>query len=163
MPGPLGMHNWHPMSFNPETGLVYLPSFELGFPYVADANFKPRKLAVNLGIDLAASRLPDDAKVKAEVLKAVRGHLVAWDPVQQKKVWDVEHAAAWNGGVLSTAGNLVFQGEATGTSRHTTQRLDRGSGHSRHRRASSRHRFPTQSTASSTSRCSRAGAECFRC
>jgi alcohol dehydrogenase (cytochrome c)/quinohemoprotein ethanol dehydrogenase len=114
MPGPLGAHNWHPMSFSPRTGLVYLPSFELGFLYVADAEFTPRQLAVNLGIDLAASRLPDDAQIKAEVLKAVRGHLVAWDPVQQRKVWDVEHAAAWNGGVLSTAGNLVFQGEANG-------------------------------------------------
>ena len=25
-PGPLGAHNWAPMSFNPNTGLVYLPA-----------------------------------------------------------------------------------------------------------------------------------------
>ena len=65
MPGPLGAHNWHPMSFSPRTGLVYLPSFELGFPYVADANFTPRQLAVNLGHRPAPRvALPDDAKVK---------------------------------------------------------------------------------------------------
>ena len=26
IPGPYGAHNWHPMSFNPQTGLVYLPA-----------------------------------------------------------------------------------------------------------------------------------------
>ena len=55
-----------------------------------------------------------------------------------EKVWDVEHAAAWNGGVLSTAGNLVFQGAATANSRHTRQRLDRNlviRGTGRNRRA----------------------------
>jgi quinohemoprotein ethanol dehydrogenase len=114
MPGPLGAHSWHPMSFSAKTGLVYLPSFELGFVYVADGAFAPKELAVNLGVDLAATVLPDDPKVKAEIMKAVRGHLIAWDPLRQKRVWDVEHAAAWNGGVLSTAGNLVFQGDASG-------------------------------------------------
>ena len=114
MPGALGAHSWHPMSFNPGTGLVYLPSFELSFPYVADQTFEPRQLAVNLGIDLAATRLPDDEQIKARVLKSVRGHLLAWDPVAQRKVWDVEHAAGWNGGILSTAGKLVFQGDASG-------------------------------------------------
>ncbi len=114
MPGLLGAHNWHPMSFNPTTGLMYIPSFELGFPYVADNKFEPRQLAVNLGIDLEAASLPQDAQVKAQVLSAVRGHLIAWDPVAKRKMWDVEHAAAWNGGVLSTAGNLVFQGTAAG-------------------------------------------------
>lgn len=114
MPGPLGAHSWHPMSFNPPTGLMYIPSFELGFPYIADQQFEPRQLAVNLGIDLDAASLPQDAQVKAQVMKAVRGHLIAWDPVAQEKVWDVEHPAAWNGGVLSTAGNLVFQGTAAG-------------------------------------------------
>jgi quinohemoprotein ethanol dehydrogenase len=42
------------------------------------------------------------------------GRLIAWDPVQQKAKWTVEHVAPWNGGTLSTAGNLVFQGSADG-------------------------------------------------
>ena len=44
----------------------------------------------------------------------VRGYLLAWDPVAQKEVWKVEHPGPWNGGMLSTAGGLVFQGNAAG-------------------------------------------------
>ena len=42
------------------------------------------------------------------------GRLLAWDPLQQAKRWSVEHRVVVNSGVLSTAGNLVFQGEGTG-------------------------------------------------
>ena len=114
LPGPLGAHNWQPMAFDPASGLVYIPSFELGFAYVADRAFQRRELAVNLGVDLTAASMPEDDAVKRQVLQSVRGHLLAWDPVAQKKVWDVEHPAAWNGGVLATAGGLVFQGDAGG-------------------------------------------------
>ena len=114
MPGPLGAHNWQPMSFDPGTGLVFVPSFELGFVYVPDTDFSRRDLAVNLGVDLAAASLPQDPATKQQVLQSVRGHLLAWDPVAQKKIWDVQYPAAWNGGVLSTAGGLVFQGDAGG-------------------------------------------------
>lgn len=114
MPGPLGAHSWHPMSFDPELRLMFIPSFELGYAYVADGQFQPRGQAVNLGIDLDAASLPQEPQVKAQIMNSVRGHLIAWDPIAQKKVWDVTHAGAWNGGVLSTAGGLVFQGTAGG-------------------------------------------------
>jgi hypothetical protein len=39
---------------------------------------------------------------------------LAWDPVKQREAWHVEHKGPWNGGTLSTAGNLVFQGTADG-------------------------------------------------
>ena len=42
------------------------------------------------------------------------GRLLAWDPVKQKEAWRVEYVAPWNGGTLTTAGNLVFQGTADG-------------------------------------------------
>src|SRR5262249_19245808 len=42
------------------------------------------------------------------------GRLVAWDPVAQKQVWSQDYKTIWNGGALSTAGNLVFQGTADG-------------------------------------------------
>jgi quinohemoprotein ethanol dehydrogenase len=115
MPGPLGAHSWHPMSYSLQTGLVYIPSFELGFTYAPDGDFSRKHLAVNLGLDMRATALPEDPKVRAEIISSVRGHLIAWDPVQQKKVWDVDHASAWNGGVLSTAGELVFEGDASGS------------------------------------------------
>ncbi len=112
MPGPLGAHSWHSMSYSQQTGLVYIPAQELGFPYIADTNFEPKKVGINLGIDLDAASLPEDAEVLKAIKAGVKGHLLAWDPVQQKEAWRFQHATAGNGGVLSTAGNLVFQGDA---------------------------------------------------
>ena len=114
MPGPLGAHNWHPMSFSSETGLVYIPAQELPFPYIADGNRSPSKIAVNLGVDLAAAGMPQDKELKKQAMESLKGRLLAWDPVKQEEAWRVEHAGPWNGGVLSTAGNLVFQGTAAG-------------------------------------------------
>ena len=61
-----------------------------------------------------ASGLPQKPEIKKAVLESIKGHLCAWDPIQQKEVWRVERASPVNGGVLSTAGNLVFQGTAQG-------------------------------------------------
>jgi quinohemoprotein ethanol dehydrogenase len=43
-----------------------------------------------------------------------KGYLLAWDPVNQKEVWRANYLGPWNGGVLTTAGNLVVQGNAVG-------------------------------------------------
>ncbi len=48
------------------------------------------------------------------VAAMLRGHLSAWDPVAQKEVWRYQHVGPWNGGVLATGGNLVFQGNIVG-------------------------------------------------
>jgi alcohol dehydrogenase (cytochrome c)/quinohemoprotein ethanol dehydrogenase len=113
-PAFLGGHNWHPMSYHPETGFVYIPAQEMSFPYKADENFVAKGLAANLGVDTGVARLPDDASVINAVKKATRGHLSAWDPITQKEIWRVQYPGPWNGGVLSTAGDLVFQGSAAG-------------------------------------------------
>lgn len=113
MPGALGGHDWQPMAFNPGTGLVYIPEQRLGFPYVLNPGFKPEPLGVNLGVDLTALSAPDAATAK-KIRASVKGSLVAWDPVTQKKVWSVPHAGMWNGGVLSTSGGLIFQGDGSG-------------------------------------------------
>jgi quinohemoprotein ethanol dehydrogenase len=42
------------------------------------------------------------------------GALVAYDPVQQKVRWKVQHSYFWNGGAVATGGGLVFQGTADG-------------------------------------------------
>lgn len=113
-PGFLGGHNWHPMSFSPKTGLVYIPAQEVAFPYAPDKNFDIKTLAANLGIDLMAAATADDQMVTQAIKGATKGHLAAWDPVTQKEIWRVQYPGIWNGGVLSTAGNLVFQGSAAG-------------------------------------------------
>ena len=47
-------------------------------------------------------------------MRGTQGKLIAWDPVNQSARWTAEEPIATNGGVLSTAGNLVFQGQGTG-------------------------------------------------
>ncbi len=82
----VGAHNHFAQSFNPKTGLIYLPTTEL-----PDSN-------------------PDgDAPPNSG-----RSALLAWDPVKLRAAWAVPTQGAFSGGVLSTAGDLVFQGQADG-------------------------------------------------
>ena len=118
MPGPLGGHNWQPMAFNPGTGLVYIPAQEIPFPYMqpggANANFRYQPGVWNVGIDVLIAGLPDDEAGLKAIRSSLKGRLIAWDPVTQTEKWSVPHGGPWNGGVLTTAGGLVFQGSATG-------------------------------------------------
>jgi len=114
MPSGLGGHNWHPMSFSPETGLVYLPAQDLPALALEDAGFEFAEGFWNTGIDFRTLETPDDPAVAAEVAAMIRGQLVAWDPVRQKEVWRYQHLGPWNGGTLATAGGVVFQGSLIG-------------------------------------------------
>src|SRR5215217_321282 len=118
MPGPLGGHNWMPMAFSPKTGLVYIPAQEIPFPYMqpggANANFRYKPGAWNIGIDTVVAGLPDDEAALKAVRASLKGRLIAWDPVTQTEKWSVPYSGPWNGGLLATAGGLVFQGNATG-------------------------------------------------
>jgi len=114
VPGPLGAHNWQPMAFNPKTGLVYIPTNVTPFAYTDDKGFSYKAGAWNVGVDFLVNALPTDAATLKAVTAMVKGQLVAWDPVQQKAVWTVDHPYFWNAGVLSTGGGLVFQGAAQG-------------------------------------------------
>ncbi|QDM27795.1 PQQ-dependent dehydrogenase, methanol/ethanol family [Tardiphaga sp. vice304] len=113
IPGPFGAHNWHPMSFNPQTGLVYLPAQGVPLNLTGEKNFvqnapAPMKFGGTTGWNVGFA-------LNAEPPKNLPfGRLLAWDPVKQKEAWRVEHIAPWNGGTLTTAGNLVFQGSADG-------------------------------------------------
>lgn len=114
IPGGLGAHNWQPMSFSPATGLAYIPAQEVPFPYLKDKEFSYIDVGANMGVDLAATSLPQDPRVKAAVKSGLKGFLLAWDPVAGREAWRAEHAGPWNAGLLSTGGNLVFQGTAAG-------------------------------------------------
>jgi quinohemoprotein ethanol dehydrogenase len=114
VPGPLGAHSWQPVSYSPLTGLVYIPVNDVGFMYKSPDRFEPKKLAANYGIDVVAAGMPQDPKIKKAILDTVKGKLVAWDPLKQAAAWTIDRPGPWNGGVLSTAGNLVFEGTAAG-------------------------------------------------
>ncbi|HEY9219099.1 MAG TPA: PQQ-dependent dehydrogenase, methanol/ethanol family, partial [Phenylobacterium sp.] len=114
MPAPFGGHNWHPMAFNPKTGLVYIPAQEVPFAYTNAAEYAYRPGAWNIGLNFLANALPTDKAVMAGLKSMIKGELIAWDPVAGKARWKVQHPYFWNAGVLTTAGNLVFQGAAEG-------------------------------------------------
>ena len=114
-PGPLGGHNWQPMSYSPKTGLVYIPVMENSFTYAQDDDFKHEPGQWSMGIDTNFMIPASDPNAIISSLEAPPvGHLAAWDPVRQQEIWRAKHVNAWNGGILSTAGNLVFQGLADG-------------------------------------------------
>lgn len=113
-PHPLGGHNWHPMTYSPNTGLVYIPAQEIPMNYTHDAQFSYRPGAWNTGVVLEDAGMPDDPLIRAEFGKLVKGHVSAWDPVAGREVWRIQHNNVWNGGLLSTAGDLLFQGNADG-------------------------------------------------
>src|SRR5258707_1269224 len=83
------VHNWWPMSYSSLTGLVYIPATD---------RRSDTKAAVEAG----------------ESGEGLFGKLIAWDPVAETARWSVEEEISVNGGVFSTAGNLVFQGQGTG-------------------------------------------------
>ncbi len=116
VPGALGAHNWHPMSYNPATGLVYIPAQQIPQGYLADMNAldKRKVLGFNVGTSLTGTTLPDDEAAYRAAIAATTGRLVAFDPRTGKVAWGVDYPAAWNGGTMTTAGNLVFQGTSTG-------------------------------------------------
>jgi alcohol dehydrogenase (cytochrome c)/quinohemoprotein ethanol dehydrogenase len=116
LPSPYGAHNWQPMSYSQDTKLVYIPSHDVPYVYIDDKEFQRRPLGFNVGINgpAAAAMAPTDPAAQAQVMAMVRGYLLAWDPVAKKEAWKVEQAGVWNGGLLSTAGGLVFEGNAAG-------------------------------------------------
>ncbi len=101
-PGPLGAHNWQPMAFNPHTGLVYIPAQQVPIKYIPLPPMPIAPIGWNLGVGLAA--LSDQNA----------GFLLAWDPVRQREAWRVNYKGPWNGGIVTTAGNIVAQGDAAG-------------------------------------------------
>jgi quinohemoprotein ethanol dehydrogenase len=110
IPGPYGAHNWQPMAFNPKEKLVYIPVINVPFTYGNDPNYKHTQGAWNLAVDGLLNSLPDGDAQRKALLPALNGDLVAWDPVAQKARWTVHRDTFWNGGILATAGGLVFQG-----------------------------------------------------
>ena len=99
-PNMWGAHSWNPMAYHPRTGLVYIP--------VVDA---PSVVVLH---DDGSSSSSVELITEVDGQPFSPGKLAAWDPVAQRQIWAFEHELPFNGGVLATAGNLVFQGSAVG-------------------------------------------------
>ena len=102
-PNLIGGKNWQPMSFNPATGFVYIPSNNVCMDWaVSEVNY--RRGVFYLGAEFPTHGGPG----------GYLGEIMAWDPVAQKKVWGVKEDLPFNGGTLTTAGGLVFYGNLHG-------------------------------------------------
>jgi quinohemoprotein ethanol dehydrogenase len=129
-----GAHTWPATSFSPLTGLVYIPVIDTSAVWVNMVQNGGRVKYLN-GFFTTNGIFPDDtydaAALKSDFgplpdlkslqatrnVKLVRELLLAWDPIAQKKVWEEETSSGvrgYDGGVMSTAGNLVFQGRGSG-------------------------------------------------
>lgn len=122
LPSPAGGHNWQPMAFNPDENLVFIPTRDLGGLFAISKEWAETGQIAhypnwwNIGMDwdtytdVVSSLNPDDIPIS-------HGYLKAWDPSTGNVAWSFKHDNVWNGGVLATAGDLVFQGAGDGVLR----------------------------------------------
>lgn len=109
-PTELGGHNWHAMSFNPETGLAYYPVMHQARTYtdigIDPATYRVTNWLVGVGVGggNTGSTHPD----------GLLSTLQAWDPVRQELAWEIPLPGLYSPGTMTTAGNLVFQGRLDG-------------------------------------------------
>jgi len=105
-----GAHSWHAMSYNPMTGLVYIPAIHAAVDYSDE------------GIDLESYRTVEfeggtgvsGSTFSSKQPRQYPGSLIAWDPVKQEQAWIIPQDYMHGPGTLTTAGNIVFQGSPQG-------------------------------------------------
>jgi quinohemoprotein ethanol dehydrogenase len=113
-PANWGAHNWQPMSYSPNTGLVYIPVLDGGVVF-------EREKAPHFRLDTYSAAAderppePRDAKLlHGQPVARMRSVLEAWDPVRSRVAWRVPQTTFYSGGILSTGSDLLFQGDASG-------------------------------------------------
>jgi quinohemoprotein ethanol dehydrogenase len=123
-----GAHNWQPMSFDPAAAIAYIPAMEVGdiqvetsnrpaglvegqftSPILPTEDYQPKALAPLLGAMPPAKQLFGKSGPLAS-----RAFLRAWNVTTQSLSWEVATQSYWNGGVLSTDGGIVVQGDVAG-------------------------------------------------
>ena len=111
-PGASGAHNYNPMAYSPQTGLVYFPVVETNMGYAAASSFTPGFRAGN-GMNFTGGYDAERKAISEYADAHLHAWLTAWNPVTQKEAWRVDYPRNGSGGVLATAGNLVFAGDAS--------------------------------------------------
>ncbi len=120
-----GAHNWSPMAFSPSTGLVYIPTTYGNWTYAAGDKVVPHPYGdTGLAEAFLTARPNSLPIIGPDPLGNERGVLQAWDPVNQKLVWRTPGGGGIGGGVVTTAGNLVFQ--VTNEGRFLAYSADKG-------------------------------------
>jgi quinohemoprotein ethanol dehydrogenase len=105
IPGGGGAHSWHPVAFNPDTGLLYFPAAQSATFYSPTKDYTYDSGLEEIGVDLDAAT--HGALSSRPHMPPRKDYLLAWNPVMRKAAFAVPGSG---GGVLTTAGNLIFQG-----------------------------------------------------
>jgi quinohemoprotein ethanol dehydrogenase len=127
-PSAFGAHNWQPMSYNANTGLVYIPVIDAAMVYVDTSKRRAGLIEGNFdlafffpedydpkNLDSLYGPLPSLAELSgSRSPPKSRGFIRAFDPISGKLIWEYPTHSLWDGGILSTAGNLVVQGDSAG-------------------------------------------------
>src|SRR4030095_10831319 len=104
-PNLIGGKNWQPMSYSKQTGLVYLPAFNMCMDIAnREEEYTPGKFYLASEFDLG----------KPGATGSHLAEVIARDPGAKKKAWVIEEENMWAGGAMSTAGGLVFYGNING-------------------------------------------------
>jgi quinohemoprotein ethanol dehydrogenase len=128
-PSESGAHTWQPMAFDPMRGVAFIPVIEAGSiiletsdrraglvegqfttPALPPELYDPKAMRSLYGEVPSLARLERGIKTNP----ASRGFLRAWSVAEHRVLWDTPTATSLDGGVLATAGGLVFQGDANG-------------------------------------------------
>jgi quinohemoprotein ethanol dehydrogenase len=114
-PTPMAAHTWHPMSYSPLTGLVYLSAQEqwMVMSRVKDEDFNWVFHRSNSGFSYAST--PERRELQKIADSREKGYLLAWDPAKQQEAFRVNYPYPGSGGILSTAGNILVQGTVNRT------------------------------------------------
>ena len=102
-PSSTGAKEFSPSAISPKTGYMYIPVQNLCMNYRGmEANYIAG--TPYLGADVHMYPGPG----------GYRGEMLAWDVANRRRVWAVKEDFPLNGGVLATAGDLVFYGTMDG-------------------------------------------------
>ena len=127
-PATSGAHSWQPMSYDPVNHVTFIPAMEWPMIFIETShrraglmegwftvNAVPPEMYDRAGLKSLYGELPPIEKLAKGLPPAKSlGYLRAFDVANHKILWEVPTATSWDGGVLSTAAGLVFQGDAAG-------------------------------------------------
>jgi quinohemoprotein ethanol dehydrogenase len=128
-PAMTGAHSWQPMSYHSGTRLLYIPVIDAAMVYIETSK---RPVGLIEGNFTVAGAMPEDYDPQGmaglfgslppiELLKQcirkeirTRNVLRAVDPISGRIAWEQPDGHLWDGGVTSTAGNIVMRGDVVG-------------------------------------------------
>ena len=111
-PGPAGAHSSQPMAYSPQTGLAYIPAMQM--PIIFSDKGITRENWIRVPGNASDGAVDFALVDRAKNPEAGTSSLIAWNPITQRLAWSQPTPALWNGGVLASGGNLVFQGKIDG-------------------------------------------------